>query len=367
MARRILPPESLPWPLSVAQGGLEIFTRPSGQRTLTVVLLEAKLKYTAAFHVMVIVVAVFGASVTFPLIVTSIAEPSNPGNVQTVQILLTVSWTLFVTAALWACLSAGEAYARGYIKAVRQAINEAKEAREKAMELVNAQSEPVLRNVLTQFQAEIESVRPSLETITALVEAFKATKHRHKTLESSAKEYRRLEKLHHGRAVMERLDAARLAADIEMRVGNARLLQAQQQAIEVHEDAAKSADNEAKEVAQLAVETEQRLAVFSHDVVITMNTISVRAMELLHSVRWDPATLEVGVQALSFNSVAVVVVLIGSALICLGVVIFMYTRVVGVIAIMCIALTALALVGVSILPSLELLFEVIARRVRVRG
>src|SRR5271170_1507939 len=51
-------------------------------------LFEAEVKYIAGFHALVILIAIFGASVTFPLMVTPIAEPPNPDNVQIVRILL---------------------------------------------------------------------------------------------------------------------------------------------------------------------------------------------------------------------------------------------------------------------------------------
>ena len=357
----------MPQPYSLILSGLAFAARTTEQRTVTldeVLLLEAELKYIAGFHVMVIVVAVFGASVTFPLILTSIAEPSNPDNLQTVQILLSVSWTLFVIAALLACLSAGESYGRGYVKAVREAVNNANDARAKAEELENAQSEAELRNILQRFEAEIRSAQPKRETIVSLLEALKTTQRSIEDVEISAKEYRRMEKLHHGQAVMERLEAARLALEIETHIGNARLSEARQQAMEIHEKAAEDAENKAMEAADRAVETEQKIPGFSEEVRNTIKNLIpnaeayVDALGRLDIVQPSQNSMD------GFNSVLVVVALIGGALICLGVVIFMYARVVGVIAITFIALSVLALSGVSLRPSVELWFRAITRKMK---
>jgi hypothetical protein len=71
-------------------------------------------KYVAGFHALVILVALFGASVTFPLIIVPLTDPLNPDDAPTIRVLLGVSWTLFVTAVLVACASAGESFTHGY-------------------------------------------------------------------------------------------------------------------------------------------------------------------------------------------------------------------------------------------------------------
>src|SRR5438046_1037386 len=92
-----------------------------GTPGLREVLLDAELKYTVEYYALVILVAIFGASVSFPLIITPVIEPANASNLSTVRTLLAVSWTLFVTGALLACYSAGTFYSKGYMKAIEDA------------------------------------------------------------------------------------------------------------------------------------------------------------------------------------------------------------------------------------------------------
>jgi hypothetical protein len=97
--------------------------------------LEADLKYVVGFHALVILIAIFGASVTFPLIVTPLADPTEPTNAQVVRNLLGISWMLFVVAALLTCLLAGNAYSNRYMKTIQDARKITENARQKAMKL----------------------------------------------------------------------------------------------------------------------------------------------------------------------------------------------------------------------------------------
>ena len=106
-------------------------------------LLEAELKYIGGFHALVILIAIFGASVTFPLILTPISNPANPSNLATVRTLLAVSWSLFVVGALFACAAAGNFYSRGYLKAVTEAREAVENARRTAQRLVAPETRDV--------------------------------------------------------------------------------------------------------------------------------------------------------------------------------------------------------------------------------
>ena len=79
-------------------------------------MLKAEHEYMIGFHTFVILIAIFGASITFPLFLTPLIQPTNPSNLQTVRTLIAVSWALFVVALLLACLACSGCYAHRYLE-----------------------------------------------------------------------------------------------------------------------------------------------------------------------------------------------------------------------------------------------------------
>jgi len=89
------------------------------------VRLEADVKYIVGFHTIAIVIAAFGATITFPLIITTLDAPTDTSDVGVIRVLLATSWTLFIVAALVTCISAGNVYENQYVKAIRKANQDA--------------------------------------------------------------------------------------------------------------------------------------------------------------------------------------------------------------------------------------------------
>jgi len=166
----------------------------------------------------------------------------------------------------------------------------------------------------------------------------------------SAEEYGRSEKSHIVRGVMEELSAVRLAVESEsLNPDNARLLEAVRRAEEMHRKEHENAGIEAKLAARLASEKEQ-LAEFSQKAVNKVRKLREQIVDLPL-----PPILERletrGNTNLRFKSV-IVVVPIGSALICLTVVMFLYIFPVGIAAMTFIGLLVLALIGITFNPAL---------------
>jgi hypothetical protein len=61
-----------------------------------------------------------------------------------VHVLVGVSWILFVAAALIACLSVGLSFSKGYVKAIYEAVNNARDLQKNSALLIAAESDESL-------------------------------------------------------------------------------------------------------------------------------------------------------------------------------------------------------------------------------
>jgi ABC-type multidrug transport system fused ATPase/permease subunit len=339
------------------------------------IILEAQLQYIAGYYALVILVAIFGASVTFPLILTPIIEPADPSNLSTVRTLLAVSWVLFVMGALMACFEAGQFYTKGYMKAVTEARKAAENARQAAEKLGAEENDDVdqYRNgeehihrvmaladeIVTTARQGVSKYGPHLiATLRAAELAQLATE---KETRKAREENLRLAEEHNTRRCTERLAAARLEAERQQVSGNERLVEALRGAEEIHLVAEETARLAAENETRVAAENQARFEVACQTAVILVEArklAEARATE--HTGRWFSTIHDFLMTSFresdrsdeSYQSIMFVLAPIGAALICLAVIIEMYTRAVGIVALCCVGFLVYALVGSSFLTYL---------------
>jgi hypothetical protein len=104
-----------------------------------------------------------------------------------VHVLVGVSWILFVAAALIACLSVGLSFSKGYVKAIYEAVNNARDLQKNSALLIAAESDESLKTtfvdqVLGEARLGGESLRRSV------VEAFRTAEHANRLPKEAAAE-----------------------------------------------------------------------------------------------------------------------------------------------------------------------------------
>jgi hypothetical protein len=321
-----------------------------------VILLEAELKYIAGFHALVILVAIFGASVTFPLMFTPLNDPPNPANAAAIRNLLAVSWTLFVLAVVGACISAGDSYTRGYMKTINKARDDARDATEQALITVDqgGNIEGRLRFLQTSRPSSTSSMH---RTLRILRSAEKKQRERTDGLEKSRKEMSHDLDQYRVAEAMEWLQAARLAAELKLAAGDSRLAEALGNAERMHTKAAEDARRKAAEAMAQAgdIKVDICRALKTADILgkaaADFEQRSLRAVEIRSVVELIFPFLEA---TLHKETTTVPVILsISGALICMCVVVFMYIPTVGIVALVLVGFLLLALCGTAIRPTWE--------------
>jgi hypothetical protein len=329
-------------------------------------MVEAELKYIGGFLGLVILIAIFGASVTFPLILVPINEPADPSNLSTVNTLLAVSWSLFVVGALLACSAAGNFYSRGYMKAVINARNAAKKAQHPPAQNVSTEEIPDSSHPTQQsVPPEGENISHELsrqveEIVTAVnrgrswfspraIEKLRVAELTHIAIkyesQKAVEKNQHLAAEHKTRQLAECLAAARLAAERQKAAENARLVDALLAAENAHLEAEERARLDAQEAIRLAEENKTRMDSAHQTATILANARSVAEKRtaltqsksrlftwILYGLNDFPG------DGTGYESILTVLLPIGSALICLCVVVEMYVRTIGIVAIVFVGL-----------------------------
>jgi hypothetical protein len=340
------------------------FGRISDQFELDdVILLEAELKYIAGFHALVILVAIFGASVTFPLILTPLNDPPNPANAPTIRVLLAVSWALFVLGVIGACLSAGDSYTRGYVRTIKKARDDARDATEQAFITVDEGGN--IENRLRLLQISRASSTSSMQrAVRILRSAEKKQRERTDELEKSRNEMLHALDQYMALEVTEWLQAARLAAELrKLASGNSRLAEALGKAEQMHTKAAEDAQRKTAEAVALARDIEVDIdrarktadilgaaaADFERRLMGVKIPFIVRQIAVLF-VLFAPRTTD---RETGNLTIVFVIIPISGALICMCAVVFMYIRTVGIVALAFVGFLLLSFLGMAIRPSWE--------------
>jgi hypothetical protein len=103
-----------------------------------------------------------------------------------VHVLVGVSWILFVAAALIACLSVGLSFSKGYVKAIYEAVNNARDLQKNSALLIAAESDESLNTFVDQVLGEARLGGESLRR--SVVEAFRTAEHANRLPKEAAAE-----------------------------------------------------------------------------------------------------------------------------------------------------------------------------------
>lgn len=285
--------------------------------------------------------------------------------------------------ALVACAAAGNFYSRGYLKAVTEAREAVEKARRTAQRLGAAETRdvpvpttgvgPTVPPQLAQLEEIMSAARRGASRSNpALIETLRAAESEQlgiqHEMQRSIEENLRLAAEHNVRRVSERLAAARLATERNRATaeGNTRLVEALLEAEEAHAIAEERAARSAEEATNIVSGKRARLDAALQ----TAPLLAAAREEVERRASKDAARLRVFLRALitptlpgdraSYQTLLVLLP-IGSALICLCVVIELYIRTVGIIAITFVGLLALAIFETSYLTWLILNLKPIFR------
>jgi len=204
--------------------------------------------YMTGFYTLVTLIATFGASITFPLIVaTEIQPPLDPSDLDLVKGLIAGSWTLFTLSLLLSAAATSFAYGRGFVKAFlesrrfwkRNHHDTIKEVEEVIKQAIERDEDPVsVYKYRIRYLLDSNNGGISKEIV------------ENQTREASRYKQRADEERAH--QVEERLLAARLANEMDAGASNPRLLAALKDAEDLHLVAVRRAFMEEMQNARLA-------------------------------------------------------------------------------------------------------------------